>query len=94
MTTTNVHLEDVTRAARQGIVLALACSLLATVAMLAAGLAPGVAALAAIALLAVGCASGGFGLVARVSLRPPRLPQRAGADSGTGVAPLHVPQPR
>ena len=94
MTTTNVHLEDVTRAARQGIVLALASSFVATVAMLAAGLAPGVAALAALALLAIGCASGGFGLVARVSLRPPRLPRRAGTDAGTGVAQLRVPQPR
>ena len=94
MNTTNVYLEDVTRAARQGIALSIACALLTAVAMLAAGLAPGFVAIASIALFAVGCASGGFGLVARVSLRAPRLPRRPGRDGATRVAPLRVPQPR
>ena len=94
MTTTNVHLEDVARAARQGMALAAASSLLALAAMLAAGSSPVLAIIAAIALLGIGSASGGFGLVARVSLRPPRLPQREGDDATAAVAPLRVPQPR
>ena len=94
MTKTNVHLEDVARAARQGFALALASSLLTLAVMLAAGFAPAPAGLAAVALLVIGAASGGFGLVARVSLRPPRLPQAADADGGTAVPQLRVPQPR
>jgi len=94
MTTTNVHLEDVARAARQGFALSVASSIVALATMLTAGLAPVVALLATTALLAVGCASGGFGLVSRVSMRPPRLPQRADRNAGTAVAPLRVPQPR
>ena len=94
MTTTTVHLEDVGRAARQGFVLAFASSLLVLAAMLAAGFAPALAGFAAVALLVVGTASGGFGLVARVSLRPPRLPQPADTDAGAAVSPLRVAQPR
>ena len=94
MTTTNVHLEDVARAARQGFVLAVACSSVVLATLLAVGLAPVPATVAAIALLAIGAASGGFGLVARVSLRPPRLPQREGEDATAAVAPLRIPQPR
>jgi len=74
--------------------LALAGSFVALATMLATGLAPVAALLATTALLAVGCASGGFGLVARVSMRPPRLPRRADSRAGTAVPPLRVPQPR
>ncbi len=94
MTTTNVHLEDVARAARQGFGLSVAASLLVLAGMLMAGLAPVVALLTAAALLAAGCASGGFGLVARVTMRPPRLPRRADGNAGTAVPPLRIPQPR
>jgi hypothetical protein len=83
-----VHLEDVTSAARRGIALGFAASLLALVAMLIAGIPlPG-----ATALLVLGSASGGFGLVAGLALRSPR--SRGGAAGGGAVAPLRVPQPR
>jgi hypothetical protein len=94
MTTANVHLEDVARAARQGFGLSIVASLLVLAAMLTAGLTPAAALLSAVALLAAGCASGGFGLVARVAMRPPRLPQRSDGKAETAVAPLRVPQPR
>jgi hypothetical protein len=94
MTNTNVHLEDVARAARQGIALSLAGSFLALAAMLVAGRGLWLSAAVAIALAVVGCASGGFGLVARISLRTPRLPQRRDGEGVSGVPPVRIPQPR
>jgi hypothetical protein len=94
MTETTVHLEDVTRAARQGLAVALTASLLALAGLLLAGLTPAIALPGAIGLLVVGAASGGFGLVARITLRQPRPKLgRTGADGGS-VAPLRVPQTR
>jgi hypothetical protein len=88
-----VHLEDVTSAARRGIALGFAASLLALVAMLIAGIPLAIALPGATALLVLGSASGGFGLVAGRALRSPR--SRGGAAAGGGaVAPLRVPQPR
>lgn len=93
MTNTTVHLEDVTKAARQGVALALGASLLVLAAMIAAGLAPALAIAAAMVLLAIGALSGGFGLVARVVLTAPRSRRRA-KTSGAPVTPLRVPQTR
>jgi uncharacterized membrane protein len=92
MTKTNVHLEEVTMAARRGVALAVGVALLAMAAMLLAGLPLLVALVGAAMLLALGSASGGFGLVARLAFRGPR-PQRP-AVSGGSVAPLRVPQVR
>lgn len=94
MTETKVHLEDVTRAARQGLVLALTASLLALAAMLIAGIPLAIALLGAATLLALGSASGGFGLVARVALRGSRPQRRPATASGSAVPPLRVPQTR
>ena len=94
MTKTKVHLEDVTRAARQGIALALAVASLGLAAMLAGGLSVAIALAGAAALLGLGMASGGFGLVARISLRPPRPRRRRAVNVGERVAPLRVPQTR
>ena len=94
MKETKVHLEDVTRAARHGLALALTASLLALAGLLIAGRTPAIARPGALGLLVVGAASGGFGLVARIALRRPRPKLRsAGADSRS-VAPLRVPQTR
>jgi hypothetical protein len=93
MKATNVHLEDVTRAARQGIALGFAASLLVLVAMLIAGIPLAIALLGATGLLVLGSASGGFGLVAGFALRAPRPRDRA-ARGGGAVPPLRVPQPR
>jgi hypothetical protein len=90
----NVSLEDVTRAARQGLALAFAASLLALAAMLIAGLPLAIAMLCATALLALGSASGGFGLVSRITLRSSSPPRRPAAVGGPAVAPLGVPQTR
>jgi hypothetical protein len=94
MKATNVHLEDVTRAARQGLALAIAASLLTLAAMLIAGLPLAIAMLSAAALLALGCASGGFGLVAGIALRSSRPRRRSATVGGRAVAPLRVPQTR
>jgi hypothetical protein len=91
MRKTNVHLEEVTMAARRGVALAFGVTLLALAAMLVAGLSPLAAVPAAALLLVLGSASGGFGLVVRLAFRPPR-PQRP-AGGGT-VTPLGVPQTR
>ncbi len=91
MRKTNVHLEEVTMAARRGVALAFGVALLALAAMLVAGLSLLTAVPAAALLLALGAASGGFGLVVRLAFRPPR-PQRT-ASGGT-VTPLGVPQTR
>jgi hypothetical protein len=93
MTNTRVHLEDVNRAARQGVALALGASLLVLVAMIAAGLALTLAIAAAIVLLAIGALSGGFGLVALVALTAPRTRRRA-KTSAAPVTPLRVAQTR
>jgi hypothetical protein len=92
MRKTNVHLEEVTMAARRGFALAVGAALLALAGMLLAGLQLLVALIGAGLLLAFGSASGGFGLVARLAFRGPR-PQRP-AVSGGSVAPLGVPQTR
>ena len=94
MTETKVHLEDVTRAARRGLALALTVSLLALATLLIIGLTPAVALPGALGLLVVGAASGGFGLVARVALRGTRPNRRPATVSGRSVAPLQVPQTR
>jgi hypothetical protein len=94
MTETKVHLEDVTRAARQGLTVALTASLLALAAMLIAGISLAIALPGAVALLILGSASGGFGLVARVALRGSRPKRRPANVSGRSVAPLRVPQTR
>jgi hypothetical protein len=94
MKATKVHLEDVTRAARQGLALAFAASLLALVAMLTAGLPVAAAMVGAATLLALGCASGGFGLVARIALRSSYPRRRSATVGGRAVAPLRVPQTR
>jgi hypothetical protein len=94
MKATNVHLEDVTRAARQGIALAFAASLLALAAMLVAGLPLAIGLAGSAALLALGATSGGFGLVARIALRGSHPRRRSTALGGAAVAPLRVPQPR
>jgi hypothetical protein len=92
MRKTNVHLEEVTMAARIGVAISVGASLLALAAMLLTGLPLLVALVGAAMLLAFGTASGGFGLVARLAFRGPR-PQRP-AVSGGSVAPLRVPQVR
>ena len=92
MRKTNVHLEEVTMAARRGIALAVGAALLALAGMLLVGLPLLVALIGAALLLAFGSASGGFGLVARPPFRGPR-PQRPAVSSGS-VAPLRVPQAR
>ena len=94
MTETKVHLEDVTRAARQGLAVALTASLLALAAMLIAGISPAIAVPGAVTLLILGSASGGFGLVSRVSLRGSRPKRRPATVSGRSVAPLRMPQTR
>jgi hypothetical protein len=94
MTETKVHLEDVTRAARQGLAVALTASLLALAAMLIAGISLAIALPGAVTLLILGSASGGFGLVARVALRGSRPKRRPTTVSGRSVAPLRVPQTR
>jgi hypothetical protein len=94
MTETKVHLEDVTRAARQGLTVALTASLLALAAMLIAGISPAIALPGAVTLLILGSASGGFGLVARVALRGSGPKCRPATVSGRSVAPLRVPQTR
>ena len=94
MTETKVHLEDVTRAARRGLALALTASLLALAAMLIAGISLAIALPGAVTLLILGSASGGFGLVARVALRESRPNRRPATVSGRSVAPLRVPQTR
>jgi hypothetical protein len=95
MNATKVHLEDVTRAARQGLALALTASLLALATMSIAGIPPAIALLAAAALLVIGSASGGFGLVARLALRGSRPKRSPATVSGNAVAPpLRVPQTR
>ena len=94
MTETKVHLEDVTRAARRGLALALTASLLALAAMLIAGISLAIALPGAVTLLILGSASGGFGLVARVAVRRTRPNRRPATVSGRSVAPLRVPQTR
>src|SRR5213592_1563613 len=84
MTETTVHLEDVTRAARQGLALTIAVTGLGLSAMLAAGVSLVAALLVAAILLAAGSASGGFGLVARIAFGhsgPRRRPATVGADA-------------
>ena len=94
MKTTTIHLEDVTRAARQGVALAFAVSLLTLAALLVAGLSAPIAAITATAVLVLGAASGGFGLVGRVAL-PLHVPVRRTAKPGRRtVEPLRVPQTR
>jgi hypothetical protein len=94
MTETKVHLEDVTRAARQGLAVALAASLSALAAMLIAGISLAIALPGAVTLLILGSASGGFGLVARVAVRRTRPNRPSATVSGRSVAPLRVPQTR
>ena len=94
MTETKVHLEDVTRAARQGLTVALTASLLVLAAMLIAGISLAIALPGAATLLILGSASGGFGLVARVAVRRTRPNRRPATVSGRSVAPLRVPQTR
>jgi hypothetical protein len=94
MKATNVHLEDVIRAARQGLALAFAASLLVLTAILVSGLPLAIALLGAAALLALGAASGGFGLVARIALRSSRPRRRLATLDGRAAAPLRVPQTR
>jgi hypothetical protein len=94
MKATKVHLEDVTRAARQGLALAFAAALLALAAMLVAGLPVAVAMVGAATLLALGSASGGFGLVARIAPRSSRPRHRSATLGGRTVAPLRLPQTR
>jgi hypothetical protein len=94
MTETKVHLEDVTRAARQGLAVALTASLLALAAMLIAGISLAIALPGAVTLLILGSASGGFGLVARVAVRRTRPNRRPATVSGRSVAPLRMPQTR
>jgi hypothetical protein len=92
MRKTNVHLEEVTMAARRGVALAAGVALLVLAGMLLAGLPLLVALVGTAVLLAFGSASGGFGLVTHLAFRGPR-PQRP-AVSGDTVAPLRVPQTR
>ena len=94
MKETKVHLEDVTRAARHGLAVALTASLLALAGLLIIGLDPAVALPGALGLLVVGAVSGGFGLVARVALRGSRPERHTATVSGRSVAPLRVPQTR
>ena len=94
MTETKVHLEDVTRAARQGLTVALTASMLALAAMLIAGISLAIALPGAVTLLILGSASGGFGLVARVALRGAGSRRRPATVSGRSVAPLGVPHTR
>jgi hypothetical protein len=92
MKTTAVHLEDVARAARQGVVLAFAVSLLGLAVLLAAGVPAAVAGLVASGLLGIGAASGGFGLLGRIAL-PLRAPARRTAKArGAALESLRVPQ--
>jgi hypothetical protein len=67
MDTRTVHLEDVIRAARQGLALSVLVSLALLAAMLVAGTSAPVAVLGAAAALVGGVTSGGFGLVARLT---------------------------
>lgn len=94
MKTTTIHLEDVIRAARQGVALAFAVSLLGLVALLVAGLSAPIAGLAAAGSLAIGAASGGFGLVGRVTLPLHAPVRRAAKPPRRAVEPLQVPQTR
>ena len=94
MTDTKVHLEDVTRAARQGAILAAAVSLLGLAVMLAAGLALPFAIGGSAAMLAAGTASGGFGLIARVAMPAAGSRRRPRSSGGASVQPLRVPQTR
>ncbi len=94
MKTTTVHLEDVTRAARQGVALAIAVSMLGLAVLLAAGLSTPIGIAIAAGLLAVGTASGGFGLVARVAVRPSAPTPRTARRRGRALGSLRVPQPR
>jgi len=91
---TTVHLEDVTRAARQGIALAIVASLLVLASMLAAGLPAVLAGASAAFVLAAGAASGGFGLVARLGAGRARPRRAARATRERNVAALRVAQPR
>jgi hypothetical protein len=94
MNTTTIYLEDVIKAARQGVALAFAVSLFSLVALLVAGLSAPIAGLAAAGSLAIGAASGGFGLVGRVAL-PLHAPiRRTAKPQRRTVEPLRVPQPR
>jgi hypothetical protein len=88
MTETRVHLEDVTRAARQGIGVALGVALLALGAMLAAGVSLMATLLVAATLLAIGSASGGFGLVARIAFGHSGLRRRQATVGTHAVEPL------
>jgi hypothetical protein len=89
-----VHLEDVTRAARQGLALAASVAVAVLAGTLAAGASMAIALLASALVLGLGSASGGFGLVARVALRCPRRRRRPRAVASQPVAQLRVPQTR
>jgi hypothetical protein len=94
MKTTTIYLEDVIRAARQGVALAFAVSLLTLATLLVAGLSAPIAAFVATVVLALGALSGGFGLVGRLAL-PVHVPvRRAAKPPRRTVEPLRVPQPR
>jgi hypothetical protein len=93
MRATNVHLEDVAKAARWSRALSLAVSLLALAVMVLAGTSPLLASAAATAGLVIGGASGGFGLTARIALRRPRPRRAAVVRTGAGL-PVRMPQPR
>ena len=94
MKTTTIYLEDVIRAARQGVALAFAVSLLTLATLLVAGLSAPIAAAVATVVLALGALSGGFGLVGRVAL-PLHVPVRRTAQPRRRtVEPLRVPQTR
>jgi hypothetical protein len=94
MKTTTIYLEDVIRAARQGVALAIAVSLLILAVLLVAGLSAPIAALVAVVVLALGAGSGGFGLIGRVAL-PLHVPvRRTAKPRRRTVEPLRVPQPR
>jgi hypothetical protein len=88
MTETTVHLEDVTRAARQGLALTIAVTGLGLSAMLAAGVSLVAALLVAAILLAAGSASGGFGLVARIAFGHSGPRRRPATGSAHAVEPL------
>ena len=89
-----VHLEDVARAARQGLVLAIGVALAVLGGLLLAGLPIAIAAPGAAMVLALGCVSGGFGLAARVALPAPRRRPAPAAASGVPAQPLRLPQTR
>jgi hypothetical protein len=94
MKTTTVHLEDVTRAARQGVALAFAVSLLGLVVLLVAGLATPIAAIVAAASLIIGIASAGFGLVGRMALPTQPFARRTARPRRRALGPVRVPQTR